>query len=222
MLTVAGIGWISAAGRGRVRTGWSEAWGSPESRAAALAREPDARVLRNYARFTPHTRMAVHALHLARTDADLAATPDYGPFGAGLVGAGELGTHAANLAYYRDFVGNARALARGNLFVYTLPTSPLAEAALAAELRGPLLWLDGSADGDGLADAFAAADDAIARGAASTMFVCHGQAEAVILYTVRRDGAGGWPASAVLAAARGAQEAGMYPDRWSIGQGAAE
>ena len=221
MLTVSGIGWISAAGRGRAH-GWFEPWASAEAREAALAREPDTRALRNYARFTPHTRMAVHALHLARADAGLAAPPDYGPFGAGLVGAGELGVHEANLAYYADYIANGRALARGNLFVYTLPTSPLAEAALAAELRGPLLWLGSPAGRDGLADAFEAAGDALARGAASTMFVCHGQPAAVILYTVHRGGAAGWPAPAVLAAAQQAREAGMYPDRWSIGQGAAE
>ena len=47
----------------------------------------------------------------------------------------------ANLAYFNDYITNGRTLARGNLFIYTLPSSPLAEAAIHFGLTGKLLYL---------------------------------------------------------------------------------
>lgn len=53
-------------------------------------------------------------------------------------------THAAlkaNLTYFIDYITNGRTLARGNLFIYTLPSSPLAEAAIHFGFTGKLLYL---------------------------------------------------------------------------------
>lgn len=46
-----------------------------------------------------------------------------------------------NNKYFTDYVQAGRTLARGNLFVYTLPSSPLGEAAIAFNLKGPVLYL---------------------------------------------------------------------------------
>ena len=46
-----------------------------------------------------------------------------------------------NEKFFTDYVEAGRKLARGNLFVYTLPTSPLGEAAIAFQLKGPVLFL---------------------------------------------------------------------------------
>jgi hypothetical protein len=45
----------------------------------------------------------------------------------------------ANREFFEDYVSNGRSLARGSLFVHTLPSSPLAAAALCYGLNGPLV-----------------------------------------------------------------------------------
>ena len=45
------------------------------------------------------------------------------------------------MAYFQDYVSGGRKLGRGNLFIYTLPTSPAAEAAIHFGLAGPLLYV---------------------------------------------------------------------------------
>ena len=53
-------------------------------------------------------------------------------------------THKAsnmeNMKYFNDYISAGRKMARGNLFVYTLPTSSLGEVAITYQLRGPLFY----------------------------------------------------------------------------------
>ena len=60
----------------------------------------------------------------------------------GIVGSAPEGCLDADLAYFSDYVKCGRTLGRGNLFIYTLPTSPLAECAIHFALEGPLLYVD--------------------------------------------------------------------------------
>lgn len=209
---VSGIGWMGMTGWGRLRAGHAERW-SAGGMETALAQAPGGREIRNYGRFTRHARLIMHALHLALQDAGLRGPADCGPRGGGLIGSGELGTQTANLEYFRDFCANGRVMARGNLFLYTLPTSPLAEAALVHQLRGPLFWLGTASPAGALERALSAAADLLTGGAASTMFVCHGQPDMVVLYAVGGGSAAGWPLSSVMDAARAAQASGGYPER---------
>lgn len=57
-----------------------------------------------------------------------------------LTGTGGAECTHANEAYYSDYVQYGRKLGRANLFIYTLPTSPLAEAAIHFGLQGPLYY----------------------------------------------------------------------------------
>ena len=50
------------------------------------------------------------------------------------------GSEATNRAFFEDYLANGKTLARGNLFIYTLPTSPLAEIAIHLGIRGPLVY----------------------------------------------------------------------------------
>ena len=68
----------------------------------------------------------------------------------GLMGASEAGCLASNRAYFQDYLGGGRTLARANLFVYTLPSSPLAESAIHFGLMGPMVYM--GFPGGGLAD----------------------------------------------------------------------
>ena len=45
---------------------------------------------------------------------------------------------AENEKYYKDYLDSGKIGGRGNLFVYTLPTSALGEAAISFGIRGPL------------------------------------------------------------------------------------
>ena len=49
-----------------------------------------------------------------------------------------------NFKYYKDFIDAGAKLGRANLFVYTLPTTPIAESAIYFGLTGPLFYLGGN------------------------------------------------------------------------------
>jgi len=60
----------------------------------------------------------------------------------GIIGTNETGCFQSNLRYFRDYIRSGRTLGRGILFVYTLPSIPLAEAAIQFGFQGPLLYID--------------------------------------------------------------------------------
>ena len=49
-----------------------------------------------------------------------------------------------NFKYYKDFFDAGAKLGRANLFVYTLPTTPIAESAIYLGLTGPLFYMGGN------------------------------------------------------------------------------
>ena len=59
----------------------------------------------------------------------------------GLVAAGYEGCLQADQDYFSDYVASGRTLGRGNLFIYTLPSSTMGEVAIALGLRGPTLHI---------------------------------------------------------------------------------
>jgi 3-oxoacyl-[acyl-carrier-protein] synthase II len=58
----------------------------------------------------------------------------------GIVGASDSGSMQSDIDYFKDYLDCGRTLSRGNLFIYTLPSSPLGEAAIHFGLQGPLLY----------------------------------------------------------------------------------
>jgi hypothetical protein len=96
-----------------------------------------ARPYKNWGRLSPLSKKMVHALAVAFKEMD----PRYAEGSSipwGIISVNTTGCQADNEAYFKDYVEAGRALARGSLFVYTLPTSPIAEAALHFRLAGPL------------------------------------------------------------------------------------
>jgi hypothetical protein len=87
----------------------------------------------------------------------------------GLLATNVAGCVAANSAYFEDYVRCGRTLGRGNLFIYTLPTSPLAEAAIHFGFRGPLLYIGGRSEM--LAEALRTGGAMVRSQAASAMLV---------------------------------------------------
>ena len=96
--------------------------------------------VKNFARFDEASRLIILSVALALHDAGIAYTEGEKQ-DIGILGTSPDGALVSNLAYFRDYTEHGRKLARGNLFIYTLPTSPLAEAAIHFGLQGPLLYL---------------------------------------------------------------------------------
>jgi 3-oxoacyl-[acyl-carrier-protein] synthase II len=59
----------------------------------------------------------------------------------GLLAAGEQCFLDADLDYFDDYLASGRSMGRGNLFIYTLPTSAASEVAIALHLTGPALFM---------------------------------------------------------------------------------
>ena len=132
-----------------------------------------------WGRFDPPTRALCLACGFALRDAE---SRGEGVRLTGLVRAGRDCCHAANRAYFSDYVQGGRTLGRSSLFVHTLPTSPAAEAALLFGLRGPNFYL-GLPDAR-FADLLDTAADVLQAGGAERMLAVAadgGRAVAILL-----------------------------------------
>ena len=147
MIVVTGIGWVSAFGYGRVKGQVRKAFGP-----GGLSLPPRAEVFdspfRNFGRLDHTSQVVCCSVGLALKDSGVSL-----PFGpnslVGIVGGGRTGCADADLLYYRDYVEGGRTLGRGNYFVYTLPTSSLAEASIHFGLRAATLYVQDAGEGMG-------------------------------------------------------------------------
>ena len=133
-----GIGWITSSAYGRVRRG--EVCSYAGRTTARLVGSVDAlfqHKIESFGRFDPVSRMTCYACALALHDAGIEYSPE-NKQPLGILGVGFTGSLAANRAYFKDYVDSGRILARGNLFVYTLPSAPVGEAAIHFGFHGPL------------------------------------------------------------------------------------
>ena len=96
--------------------------------------------IENFGRFNHDSKLAILAIALALYDAKITYVKDK-KLDISILGTNTSGALDANLAYFNDYVAHGRTLGRGNLFIYTLPSSPLAEAAIHFGLTGKLLYL---------------------------------------------------------------------------------
>ena len=143
MTAICGIGWVRGREWGglRLRQAQQAAAGAD----LALAWRDSgvfASPVRNFARLNSAARLACFAGALALRDAgETYASAE--KTDTALLGTDDCGSLRANEEYFRDYVSCGRALARGALFVYTLPSSGLAEAAIHFGFQGPLLYMGG-------------------------------------------------------------------------------
>lgn len=140
-IAVRGIGWLDDAAYGAVCRHEQVRYGAapdapPPWRRPELWGYP----ARNLWRFDALTRMTCTACALALWDAGETTTAG-AKRNFGLLGTNAAGSLAANRAYFQDYVAAGRTSGRGNLFIYTLPTSPLAEASIHFGLQGPLVYM---------------------------------------------------------------------------------
>jgi hypothetical protein len=93
----------------------------------------------NFGRFNHDSRLVAFSAALALFDAGIGYARDR-KLDIGIVGTSPDGCLASNLEYFRDYVTSGRTMGRGNLFIYTLPSSPLAESAIHFGLQRPLIY----------------------------------------------------------------------------------
>ncbi len=133
-----GVGWVGREACGSVRR--RESWPLGFLRFPGSEWPGLAYPVRNFGRFDRDSRLVLAASVLALRDAGLSYEPGRKLCG-GLIGTSPEGALAGNRAYFADYVQNGRKWGRGNLFLYTLPTSPLAETAIHCGLQGPLYYV---------------------------------------------------------------------------------
>jgi len=146
MNLIAGAGWIGRGEFGCLRLGAREPFPAGATlhtlwkRAALLPAAP-----RNIGRFNEVALLTLSVAALALRDAGWPADDSAGRPDLGLLVSSPDGSRPANVEYFRDYLAGGRTLGRGNLFIYTLPTSAAAETAIALHLRGPLFYVGAGA-----------------------------------------------------------------------------
>lgn len=139
MVLVRSIGWIAGGEYGCVALGERSRLDDDGTLNGLNRKGIFSHPFKNFGRLDRASRMTAAVVALALRDAGLEYAPDRKQ-DIGIVGTSGAGSLPTDLLYFRDYVDCGRTLARGNLFIYTLPSSPLGEAAIHFGLRGPLLY----------------------------------------------------------------------------------
>ncbi|MDF7823378.1 hypothetical protein P4B35_05090 [Pontiellaceae bacterium B12227] len=139
-IDVLGSGWMSKESYGSERLGLDVEYAS-RATLRGLGKEDGlfAYSVKNFGRFPAIAQRACYVTALAMRDAGLDYSKEQKQE-IGLLGMDEYGCEKANMDYFQDYVDGGRSMARANLFIYTLPSSPLAEAAVHFGLQGPLYY----------------------------------------------------------------------------------
>lgn len=144
-VSVRGIGWVTKTGYGSVRLGLQHQFAEGEGIHSLAKLGLFSHPFKNFGRLDGVSRLTVSAVALALQDAgmeySLANKQDIG-----IIGTSCEGSLKSDIDYFKDFVENGRTLSRANLFIYTLPSSALGEAAIHFGLVGPLLYASGVDD----------------------------------------------------------------------------
>lgn len=169
-IQVCGIGWLTGREWGgvlsRTRHGLAEGEDTPLWKRIGCFAYP----VKNLGRCDVTTKVTLCACALALQDAGVPCAEGQ-KSGIGLIGTHASASLEANRAYFFDYLQAGRVMGRGNLFIYTLPSSPLAEAAIHFGFQGPLVYVGSSGGGAGelLETAACMMDDGMAPGMVAVM-----------------------------------------------------
>ncbi len=93
----------------------------------------------NFRRFDFESKLTCSLIALALKDAEVSARDLKEE--TGIIGFGRQGSNVSDKDYYNDFLKFGEKTGRGHIFIYTLPTSSLAESSIYFKLMGPLYYL---------------------------------------------------------------------------------
>jgi len=136
MINICGIGWINNKEYGCIRSNMIESYKDgvfPKNKIFPFA-------YKHIGRLDNVSRLTCAAAALALKDAGIECSPEM-KHDAGIICTNTSGSYETDMHYFRDYLDSGRTLSRGNLFIYTLPSSPAGEAAIYFGLQGPLLYI---------------------------------------------------------------------------------
>ena len=130
------MGWINKKEFGCIMKGFRTSyngWTLPKKR---IFSSP----FRNFGRLNNISKLTCFAIALALNDAGMDFSVNR-KRNIGIISTGASGSFQTDMIYFKDYLDSGRTLSRGNLFIYTLPSSPSGEAAIYFGLRGPLFYI---------------------------------------------------------------------------------
>lgn len=139
MVNIHGIGWINKNEYGCVLKGKRFRYEESEFNLLAKA-GVFSYPFKNFGRLDKISKLTIYAVAIALKDAGVNYFPDKKQ-DIGIIGTSYLGSLQSDILYFKDYLECGRTLGRGNLFIYTLPSSPLGESAIHFGLQGPLLYI---------------------------------------------------------------------------------
>ena len=141
MPAITGIGWITDKDFGSVLKSYHCEYSDKNKlQSIFLSNSILSKSINNFGRFDPVSKNTCLSLSLALYDAGI----DYSDSDMSkmvILGTNENGCLDANTKYFKDYVESGRKLARGNLFIYTLATTPISESAIIFGCKGPVLYV---------------------------------------------------------------------------------
>ena len=141
MIAIKGIGWITKTEYGSIIKKLQRNYSDLKSLHSNLQHESVLKsAIKNFRRFDAASKMTCCSIALALNDAGITYS-EHIKHDIGILGTNNDGCLESNLAYFKDYVSCGRTIARGNLFIYTLPSTPIAEAAIYFGCQGPLLYI---------------------------------------------------------------------------------
>ena len=181
---IRGIGWLTREGFGCIRNGLRHLYEDGEDVRVLPKKGIFSHPFKNFGRLDAVSRMTVYAVSLALQDAGV----EYSPLrkqDLGIVGTSAEGSLRTDLDYFRDYLESGRTLSRGNLFIYTLPSSAIGEAAIHFGLLGPALYASGRANI--LSGALEIAAEMIEAGQTPAVLAGRAEPDEAVFLLVQRD-----------------------------------
>jgi len=182
---ITGIGWITQREYGCVTKELRRSYADIRSLRSELQ---DASVLfhpmKSFGKYDLVSKMTCCVAGLALYDAEMKYSEDQKQ-DVGILGTNTDGCLQSNVDYFRDFVENGRSRGRANLFVNTLPSIPVAQAAIYFKFQGPLLYTT-SPRGQ-MRSLLSQADRMILRGESPAMLAVRASERNALCFVLRRD-----------------------------------
>ncbi|NVN97883.1 MAG: hypothetical protein HXX17_01065 [Geobacteraceae bacterium] len=138
-VSVIAAGWVTSHGYGTLKSREEQVFAEGETIYSAAKSSIFTRPVRNFGRLDRLSRITLATVALALKDAGIEASPEK-KVDVGIIGTNSTGSLETDCDFFRDYLDNGRKLARANLFIYTLPSSPLGEASIHFGLKGALLY----------------------------------------------------------------------------------
>jgi 3-oxoacyl-[acyl-carrier-protein] synthase II len=176
MAAVSGIGWITNKEYGCVRLGSRNLIADLSLGRKDIFSFP----FKGFGKLDKISAMVCCSAALALADAGIVYGD--GKLKAGIVGANSTGCFQSDIKYFRDYLDSGRVMARGNLFIYTLPSSPMGEAAIHFGMQGPLFYIAGP-EGN-VSNAIEAAADIVSIDSVPAMLACRAEENEAVCFTL--------------------------------------